>query len=109
MNSQNRHVITGLSAVLVFAIAGSAAEPTEALRARGFRLSYTVTITELQPAESANLWLPVPPNNDEQRVHVVAQNLPGPSQQSREKKYANDFSSWGENFAGLIEARPSMK
>ncbi len=35
--------------------------------------------------------MPVPPNNDEQKVHVAEQNLPGPSQQRPEKKYANDI------------------
>ena len=35
--------------------------------------------------------MPVPPNNDEQKVYVAEQNLPGPSQQGREKKYANDI------------------
>jgi hypothetical protein len=107
MKPQNLHIISSLPAVLVFAFAASAAEPPEALRARVFRLSYAVTITGLQSGETARLWMPVPPNNDEQHVHVVAQSLPGPSQQSRDKKYANDimFVEALANSAGRIDAR----
>jgi len=107
MNPQFRRIIGSFTAVVMFAFTARAAEPPEVLRARQFRLSYSVTITGLKPAESAKLWMPVPPNNDEQEVHVAAQKLPGPSQQGREKKYANDilFVEAAADSAGQINAR----
>ena len=62
----------------------------EPLRQRQFQLTYSATITELPPGEQVKVWMPVPPNNGQQRVHVVAQRLPGPSQQGREARYGND-------------------
>ena len=63
----------------------------EELRQRQFRLTYSTAITELAAGQRANVWMPVPPNNAQQRVHVVAQKLPGQSQQGRELKYGNDI------------------
>jgi transglutaminase-like putative cysteine protease len=58
---------------------------------RQFRFTYAVTVTGLNAGQAARLWMPVPPNSDEQRVHVAEQTLPGPSQQAREAKYGNDI------------------
>jgi hypothetical protein len=50
--------------------------------------------------------MPVPPNNAQQRVHVVDQKLPGPSQQGRESKYGNDILHFeaAADAAGRIAA-----
>jgi transglutaminase-like putative cysteine protease len=75
------------------------------LRHRQFRLTYSVTITNLAAGQHAKVWLPVPPNNGEQRVHVLAQQLPGPAQQGRELKYGNDVLHLDAiaNAAGQVE------
>src|SRR5262245_57685466 len=64
---------------------------TKQFRQRRFQLSYEVTVTGVAPGKEVKVWLPVPPNNTQQRVHVIAQNLPGPSRQGRESKFGNDI------------------
>src|SRR5262245_58260930 len=86
-----RIIVGGLAAVLACSLTASAAEPLGDLKVRRFQLSYAVSIAGLKPGDTARLWMPVPPNNDEQKVHVAEQKLPGPSQQGREKKYGNDI------------------
>jgi hypothetical protein len=108
MNPHARPIIIGrFIAIVACAITAHAAEPAEVLKSRQFRLSYSVKITGLKPAESAKLWMPVPPNNDEQKVFVAEQNLPRPSQQGREKKYASDilFTEAVADAAGQLSAR----
>src|SRR5688572_22269116 len=78
-------LIAGLASSLVVAAEGQ--QP----RRRQFRLTYAVTVTELPPDQQVKIWMPVPPNNAQQRVHVVAQQLPGASQQGRESRYGNDI------------------
>src|SRR5262245_18504096 len=76
------------------------------LHQRRFRLTYSVTITALAPLQRASAWMPVPPNNGQQRVHAVAQKLPGPSQLGREAKYGNDilYFEAAADAAGKISA-----
>ncbi len=102
-----RMIVGSLAAVLVSSLTASAAEPTGDLKVRRFRLSYSVSMAGLKPAETARLWMPVPPNNDEQKVYVAEQKLPGPSQQGREKKYGNDilFVEAAADAAGQFAAR----
>jgi transglutaminase-like putative cysteine protease len=104
MNAHHLCIINSLTAVLVCAFAARAAEP-EILKTRSFRLTYSVSITGLQPGQNARVWLPVPPNNDQQRVAVAEQRLPGASRQAREKKYANDilFVEVAADSAGRID------
>lgn len=85
MNLQFSRVVIGLAALLACALAVGAAEPAGNPKVRRFRLSYAVNITGLELGERARVWMPIPPNNDQQHVFVVAQKLPGPSQQAREK------------------------
>ena len=82
-------VAVALSLIAVWDCSLAAGADTEQLRQRQFRLSYAVTITDLAPARRVKVWIPVPPNSPQQRVHVVAQKLPGPAQQTRELKYGN--------------------
>jgi len=88
MNRLRSDLTVGLITVLT--CASATAEDGGELRQRQFRLTYSVTVTELAVGQRARVWMPVPPNNAQQRVHVVDQKLPGPSQQSRESKYGND-------------------
>jgi len=94
-------------ALLVGWVCCSAAEADDGeLRQRQFRIAYSVTITGLEPGQRASAWMPVPPNNAQQRVHGVAHQLPGPSQQSREPKYGNDILHFqaAADAAGQITA-----
>ena len=88
MNRLRSDFAVGLITALT--CASATAEDGGELRHRQFRLTYSVTVTELAAGQRAKVWVPVPPNNAQQRVHVVDQKLPGPSQQSREPKYGND-------------------
>jgi transglutaminase-like putative cysteine protease len=103
----SRIILGSLSVVLLCVFAAASAEPGEALRSRHFRLSYSVKVTGLPAGKSAKLWMPVPPNGDEQRVHITQQELPGPSQLSQEKKYANDilFVEGTADASGELAAR----
>src|SRR5262245_27726305 len=85
----------------------TAAEPATAPRERQFRLTYGVAVTGLEAGAAVRLWMPVPPDNDEQRVQVVEQSLPGASQQAREPKYGNDvlYVSGAADRAGQVAAR----
>jgi transglutaminase-like putative cysteine protease len=69
-------------------------------------LTYAVTVEGLESGQEARLWMPVPPSTDQQKVHVVAQKLPGPSQQAREDKYGNDvlFVEAAADAGGRIES-----
>jgi transglutaminase superfamily protein len=110
MNPQALRNVSSLTALLVCVVAASAAEPPGTPKVRRFRLSYAVAITGLKPLAPARLWMPIPPNNGEQRVHVVEQKLPGPSQQARERKYANNilFVEAAADARGQIEARTTF-
>lgn len=90
MKDRNRYTFAvGLIAAL--SCLWARAEDVAELRQRQFRLTYSVTISDLAAHQRAQIWIPVPPNNAQQQVHVVEQRLPGPSQQSREAKYGNDI------------------
>jgi len=64
-----------LLAGLICSGAVEAAQPEQ----RTFLFNYDATVTGLQPGASARVWLPVPPNNEVQRVDLVAQSLPAPA------------------------------
>ena len=100
-------VVSSLAAILVCSLSAGAAEPASNPKVRRFHLSYAVSISGLEPREQARVWLPMPPNCDEQRVFVVAQKLPGPSQLAREKKYANNilFFEAAADSSGQINAK----
>lgn len=96
-----------INALLAGWLCGSLAVAAEGdLRERHFRITYAVAVSALPPGQQASVWLPAPPNNGQQRVHVVAQKLPGPSQLSREPKFGNDilYFSAVADAAGEIAA-----
>ncbi len=107
MNLQVGRVVITIATIFACALAAGAAEPAGNPQVRRFRLSYAVHISGLKPGERARVWMPVPPNNDQQRVFVLAQQLPGPSQQAREKKYENDvlFFEAEATSSGQVDAR----
>jgi len=47
------------------------AEPKAAPKERTFEFTYGATVTGLKPGQMARVWLPVPSDNDEQKVEIV--------------------------------------
>jgi transglutaminase-like putative cysteine protease len=58
-------------------------------RSRTFRFTYAATVTGLDPGQTARIWLPVPPDNDEQDVKVESKSLPGKWSIKKETVYGN--------------------
>jgi len=56
---------------------------------RTFAFIYSATITGLTPNQSACIWIPVPPTNEDQEVKIVSKELPGMEQISTEPKFGN--------------------
>ncbi|MCI0465018.1 MAG: transglutaminase domain-containing protein [Gemmataceae bacterium] len=53
--------------------------------------TYSATVTGLPPGKMARIWLPVPPSNEDQDVQLVAKDLPGRSQNTREATHGNQL------------------
>ena len=43
---------------------------------RAFEFTYAATVTDMKPGQTARIWLPVPPSNEEQKVEIVKKDLP---------------------------------
>src|SRR5947209_1364245 len=65
-----------------------AASPAGA-RSRTFEFTYAATVTGLEPGQSARIWLPVAPSNDDQDAKVVRKELPAQGRLTREPEYGN--------------------
>ncbi len=101
-----RQIIAIIVMLLLGCVSATDAAEPAAPRHRQFRFTYAVSVTGLETGQAARLWMPVPPNSDEQRVQVAERMLPGPSQQGREAKYGNDvlYVEAAADSAGRIEA-----
>jgi transglutaminase-like putative cysteine protease len=66
-----------------------AAEPGPAPKKRTFQFTYAGSATGLKPGQTARVWLPVPPSNEDQEVAVVAQETPAAARIGREALYGN--------------------
>jgi transglutaminase-like putative cysteine protease len=60
-------------------------------KTRDFHFTYEVTVKGLQKGETARIWLPVPPSNEEQQVKVVEQRFPAKAHIAKEPKYGNEI------------------
>jgi transglutaminase-like putative cysteine protease len=76
-----------LAAVALAGAAGPAAKP----RARTFDFTYAATVTGLKPGQTARVWLPVPPANEDQDVAVVSKGLPAEGRVGRDPVYHNQI------------------
>jgi transglutaminase-like putative cysteine protease len=72
-------------------VGADAAVPSSQPAERTFQFTYAATVTGLQSGQLARVWIPVAANNPEQRVELVKQDLPSPSQVNREAKYGNQI------------------
>jgi hypothetical protein len=73
----------------------TAAEP---VKSRTFQFTYETTVNGLAKGQTARIWLPVPPSNDEQTVKLITSRLPGQEQIGKEAKYGNQML--------FVEAQP---
>jgi transglutaminase-like putative cysteine protease len=76
--------------VASLALAAGAAEPAKP-RARTFDFTYAATVTGLQPGQTARVWLPVPPSNEDQDVSVLSRDLPAEGRIGRDSVYRNQI------------------
>lgn len=67
------------------------ASTSKAPKSREFNLTYSATITGLEPNQVARIWLPVPPSTADQTVSIVNQKLPGQARRGKESKYGNEM------------------
>jgi transglutaminase-like putative cysteine protease len=77
------------TAALLTAFAYGLGDDAKPLRHREFLLTYQATVTDVASGQTARVWLPVPPTNDEQEAAIVTQNLPATIQIGREPAYGN--------------------
>jgi transglutaminase-like putative cysteine protease len=58
-------------------------------KSREFLFTYQATVTGLQPGETARVWVPVPPSDEDQEVSTVKEDLPAEGHVGREPEYGN--------------------
>jgi transglutaminase-like putative cysteine protease len=69
--------------------AASAAPEAAPAKARAFLFTYQATVTGLRPGDTARVWLPVPPSNEDQEVRTVKEDLPAEGRVATEPEYGN--------------------
>ena len=57
---------------------------------RVFHFTYAGSV-KAAPGQTVRVWLPMPPNSEDQKVSVVKKQLPGQAQTGRESKYGNEI------------------
>jgi hypothetical protein len=77
-----------LLAVLLLCAASRLAA-AEAPKTRTFQFTCAGTVADLKPGQTARVWLPVPPSNDDQDVTIIAQDTPAVAKIGREALYGN--------------------
>ncbi len=58
-------------------------------KTRTFEFTYAAKVTGLTPGQTARIWVPVPPTNDDQSVQIVGRSTPASGQVAREPKFGN--------------------
>ena len=71
---------------LFYASDGLAADAPES---RTFRLHYGASLRDLPEGARVRVWLPIPPNDEHQRVDIISQDLPVRGQIGIEPSYGN--------------------
>jgi transglutaminase-like putative cysteine protease len=82
--------------------------------ARSFVFTYSATITDLPPGKELQVWLPVPPTDDEQTVEILRKDIPAKSTLSIESEYGNQIlyaatKTSGEEFKLSIDYRVTRR
>jgi hypothetical protein len=78
---------TGLAVCLLQPLTAGAADP--AVKSRTFLFTYAATVTGLRAGQTARVWLPVPPSNEDQDVAIVSKEVPAGARLTRERQYGN--------------------
>lgn len=84
-----RRLLVSAAACLLSAITCAADDRPSSPRVRTFQFTYAATVTDLKPGQTARIWLPVPPSNDDQKVEIVQQDLPVKGQLQTERRDGN--------------------
>jgi uncharacterized protein (TIGR03000 family) len=84
-------VQAGRETVVDLTLPAAAAQPAGPPKTREFLFTYQATVTGLAPKQTARIWLPVPPSNEEQQVTIVKKDLPAGAKLTREPKYGNEM------------------
>jgi transglutaminase-like putative cysteine protease len=79
--------------VAMLVISSAARAAPDQPKSREFLFTYQATITGLSPDQSARIWIPVPPTNDEQTVKEIERSIPGEVESAEEPKYHNRILS----------------
>ncbi len=79
------------AALLIFTASAHAA--ADKPKAREFLFTYQSTITGLSADQTARIWIPVPPSNDEQTVTETERSIPGAVEVAEDPKYHNRIFS----------------
>lgn len=58
-------------------------------KGREFLFTYQATVTGLRPGQTARVWLPVPPSNEDQDARIVREDLPAQGHVATEPEYGN--------------------
>ncbi len=58
-------------------------------RSREFLFGYSVSVTGLKPDQTARIWVPVPPSNEDQQVNEIDRKLPAPGQTGEDARFHN--------------------
>src|SRR5438046_590808 len=77
-----------VTSTLMLATASLGAEPP---KAREFQFRYEAVVSGLKPGQTARIWLPVPPSDDDQEVTIVRRDLPAEGKIDKESKYGNEI------------------
>jgi transglutaminase-like putative cysteine protease len=80
-----------LAGLLTLSLSALAAPERGSEKSREFLFTYEATVKGLRAEQSARIWLPVPPSNDEQTVTVVEKQLPAKEHLAKETKYGNEI------------------
>ena len=78
-------------------------------RSRTFQFTYSATVTGLPPEKIARIWVPVPPDNEEQDVEIVSR--PEEGNIARESRFGNKilYLKAKANFEGKIPLTVTYK
>src|SRR5581483_1848896 len=69
--------------------ARAAEEPAKSEGSRSFLFTSGEKLKSLQPGQSARIWLPVAPTDDDQKADLIELDLPSVARIEREPKYGN--------------------
>ena len=76
---------------LLLSVPVDAGPEADGLKKREFRFTYEATVKGLRKGQTARIWIPVPPSNQEQEITKLEQEFPAKGSIAREPKYGNEI------------------